>query len=87
MAIWKIMLIVRPKDSNEWKNIGEYELPVLPRVGEHVVVDSHTPRVTAYRVVGVLHATPHKGLIDVLAIYELMFSLSMTGSPPMFKRG
>lgn len=70
MAIWKIMLIVRPKDSHEWQNIGEYEVPVVPRIGEHVVVDNYTPKIAAYRVVGVLHAAPHKGLIDVLAIYD-----------------
>ncbi|HSE16294.1 MAG TPA: hypothetical protein VLB46_04530 [Pyrinomonadaceae bacterium] len=67
---WQIALIVRRENSNEWKNIGEYELPVLPRIGEHVVVDNYTPKVAAYRVVGVLHPAPNKGLIDVLAIYD-----------------
>jgi hypothetical protein len=32
------MLIVRRKNTEEWKNIGEYELPVLPRIGEHVAL-------------------------------------------------
>jgi len=71
MTTWKIMLIVRRKNSEEWKNIGEYELPVLPRIGEHVVVSERANRaLSAYRVVGILHPAPNKGLIDVLAIYD-----------------
>lgn len=71
MTTWKIMLIVRRRNSSEWKNVGEYELPVLPRIGEHVVrsVRANQP-VTAYRVVGVLHPLPNKGLIDVFAVYD-----------------
>ena len=64
------MLMVRQKDNHEWKNIGEFTLPALPRIGEHVVVDSHTENIAAYRVVGIFHPAPNKGLIDVLAVYD-----------------
>lgn len=67
----KIMLIARHKDSNELKNTGEYELPALPRIGEHVVVSGGRDLpLCAYRVEGILHPAPNKGLIDVLAVYD-----------------
>ena len=71
MATWKMMLIVRRRNATEWKNIGEYELPVLPGIGEHVVVSERANQpLSAYRVVGILHPAPNKGLIDVLAVYD-----------------
>lgn len=71
MITWKIMLIVRRKNTEEWENIGEYELPVLPRIGEHVVLSERANRpLSAYRVVAILHPAPNKGLIDVLAVYD-----------------
>jgi hypothetical protein len=71
MPTWKIMLIVRRPHAREWTNIGEHELPVLPRIGEHVVVSegANTP-LSAYRVVGILHPAPNKGFIEMLAVYE-----------------
>jgi len=66
----KIMLMARQKDSHEWKNIGEFELPELPRIGEHVTTGNYTKNVSAYRVVGIFHPAPNKGLIDVLAVYD-----------------
>jgi hypothetical protein len=64
------MLMVRQKDSHEWKNIGEFTLPALPRIGEHVATGNYTDNVCAYRVVGILHPAPNKGLIDVFAVYD-----------------
>lgn len=64
------MLMVRQKDSHEWKNIGEFTLPALPRVGEHVVTGNYTENISAYRVVGIFHPAPNEGLIDVLAVYD-----------------
>lgn len=65
------MLIARRRNAKEWNNIGEHELPVLPRIGEHVVVSERVNQpLSAYRVVGILHPAPHKGLIDVLAVYD-----------------
>ena len=64
------MLMARQKDSHEWKNLGEFNLPALPRIGEHVVIDNRTDKIAAYRVVGIFHPAPNKGLIDVLAIYD-----------------
>jgi uncharacterized protein YhfF len=66
-----IMLIARRKDSHEWQNTGEFTLPVLPRVGEHVVVSGGNDKpLCAYKVVGILHPAPNHGLIDVLAVYD-----------------
>lgn len=66
-----IMLIASRKESNEWKNLGEYKLPALPRIGEHVVIsEGGDVPLCAYRVVGILHPAPNKGLIDVLAVYD-----------------
>jgi hypothetical protein len=65
------MLITRRPNAKEWTNIGEHELPVLPRIGEHVVVNERANQpFAAYRVVGILHPAPNKGLIDVLAVYD-----------------
>ncbi len=65
------MLIARRQNAKEWKNVGEFELPLLPRIGEHIVVSERANQPTsAYRVVGILHPAPHKGLIDVLAVYD-----------------
>jgi hypothetical protein len=66
----KFMLIVRAKDSREWQNIGEFTLPALPRIGEHVVTGNRTKNLGAYRVVGIFHPAPNQGLIDVLAVYD-----------------
>ena len=67
----KIMLIGRRENKNDWKAIGEYELPALPRIGEHVVVSGGIDKpLCAYRVVGILHPAPNKGLIDVLGVYD-----------------
>ena len=71
MATCKIMLIVRRPKAKAWKNIGEFELPVLPRIGEHIVLTERANQPTsAYRVVGILHPAPNKGLIDVLAVCD-----------------
>lgn len=71
MPTWKIVLIARRPNAKEWKNIGEYELPVLPRRGKHVVVSERANQPpSAYRVVGILHHAPNNGLIDVLAVYD-----------------
>lgn len=71
MPTWKIVLIARRRNAKEWKNIGEHELPLLPRIGEHVVVSERSNQpLSAYRVVGILHPAPNKGLIDVLAVYD-----------------
>jgi hypothetical protein len=67
----KFMLIARGLNSAEWKNCGEYALPVLPRIGEHVVLKMLTDEpIEMYRVVGVFHATPHQGLTEVFAVYD-----------------
>jgi hypothetical protein len=71
MPTWKIMLIARRRNAKEWKNIGEFELPALPRIGEHIVVSERVSQpLSAFRVVGILHPAPNKGLIDVLAVYD-----------------
>jgi hypothetical protein len=71
MPTCKIALIARRRNAKEWKNIGEHELPVLPRIGEHVVVSERANQPhSAYRVVGIRHYAPHKGLIEVLAVYD-----------------
>ena len=65
------MLIARCRNAKEWKNIGEYELPVLPRIGEHIVVSERSNQpLSAYRVVGIFHPAPNRGLIDALAVYD-----------------
>ncbi len=44
---------------------------MLPRIGEHVIVSERTNQpISTYRVVGVLHPAPNKGLTDVLAVYD-----------------
>lgn len=71
MPTWKIVLIARRQNAKGWKNIGEFELPVLPRRGEHVVVSERANQpLSAYKVVGILHPAPNNGLIDVLAVYD-----------------
>jgi hypothetical protein len=71
METIKFMLIARRQNSNEWKNSGEYALPVLPRIGEHVVLKMLTDQpLEMYRVVGVFHAAPHEGLTEVFAVYD-----------------
>lgn len=71
MHTWKIVLMVRRPRAKQWKKIGEFELPVLPRIGEYVVVSERANQPTsAYRVAGILHPTPNEGLIDVLAVYD-----------------
>ena len=65
------MLIARRENSHEWKNLGEYALPVLPRIGEHVVLHTATDLPLAmYKVVGVFHAAPHEGLTELFALYD-----------------
>jgi hypothetical protein len=71
METVRFMLIAKRENSNEWRNTGEFALPVLPRIGEHVVVSGGIDLpLCAYRVVGILHPAPNKGLIDVLAVYD-----------------
>lgn len=71
MPTCKIALIARRANADEWKNIGEHELPILPRIGEHVVVSERVNQpLSAYRVVGILHPAPNKALIGVLAVYD-----------------
>jgi hypothetical protein len=65
-----IMLLVWRKEANDWDRAREFKLPALPRIGEHVVLDNYTDEIGAYRVVGVFHPAPNKGLIDVIAIYD-----------------
>jgi len=49
---------------------GERLRGVRPRVDEHVVVSERAnPPLSTYRIVGILHPAPHKGLIDVLACW------------------
>lgn len=71
MTTWKIDLMVRRPNAKQWKFIGEFELPVLPRIGEYVVISERANKpLSAYRVVSVLHPAPHRGLIEVLAVYD-----------------
>jgi len=65
-----IMLLIWRKDTQEWDHAREFKLPALPRIGEHVVLDNYTAEIGAYRVVGVFHPAPNKGLIDVIAVYD-----------------
>lgn len=65
-----INLIVHHPDSGQkWANAGQHELPVLPRIGEHVAVKVDEQQLL-YRVVDVFHAVPFAGLTEVFAIYD-----------------
>jgi hypothetical protein len=65
-----VMLLIRRKDNSDWDHAREFKLPTLPRIGEHVVLDNNTEKIGAYRVVGIFHPAPNKGLIDVIVVYD-----------------
>lgn len=74
-----INLIVQDQANRQWHSLGEFKLPVLPRVGEHIVPANETKVV--YKVSGVLHTVPFQGLTEVWAVqvstlHEFQDSLS-----------
>lgn len=65
------IVIVRPKDSNNWRGLGGMEFAVSPRIGEYLSINDDDGIGQAYRIVAVLHA-PNMGktIGDILAVYE-----------------
>ncbi len=67
--------IVQRKDSKEFRNAGQFNHPVLPCIGEHLVIAEATPDGSdrmdiAYKVTGLFHALPFRGLTEVFAVYD-----------------
>ena len=64
-----INFIAKRQNASRWRSAGEYNLPVLPRVGEHFVL-TENEEMSLYKIVGVFHTVPFAGLTEVFAVYD-----------------
>ncbi len=64
-----INLILKRKDSDKWRKATEAQLPVVPRVGEHIALFEGESS-SLFKVVSILHTVPFKGLTEVFAVYD-----------------
>jgi hypothetical protein len=65
----KINFIAKRENASEWRNAGEFNLSALPRIGEHLAL-TENEILSFYRVVGVIHTVPPRGLTEVFAGYD-----------------
>ncbi len=64
-----IRVMIQRKDANNFRTYELVWLPAVPRIGEHLAI-IEDDRQSFYKVAGIFHAVPFKGLTEVLAVYD-----------------